>query len=95
MVTITPLEEENGRPVVHLRIKTPMVMSNRSMINIQYRPIDTEDELLTMSSSRGNEEYVKKYADKIGKDVLGQNHIGYMHVKGFKNENGGEGVYIT
>jgi len=97
IITPTELEiEEGGHQIMYIHIKTPMIMSNRSQILCRYI-IKSEDgsEFTVISSNKGNEELRKKYAAKIGKDVLASTDINYLHTKAFKKDDGTEGVYLT
>ena len=56
----------------------PMVMTNRSIVQVYYVKENADGSLEFMSTSKGNEELVTVLADKIKKNVVGNNVINYM-----------------
>ena len=67
---MTLLEDNGDHKVVHQRIITPAIASNRSMIMTMWSDVDLDGKSIWRATSVGNEELEKKYADKIGKDVV-------------------------
>ena len=69
------------------------LISPRSFIVACY-PIIGDDEVTFMVSTQGNEELLKKHAEKIGKDVIGDIFINYIHFK--SDGNGGcKGTHVA
>ena len=70
-LTVTVLEElEGGRKVVHHHMKTPFVMSDRSLILFYFLVDVSENEFTFAFSTLNSEENQEKYKAKIGKDVV-------------------------
>jgi hypothetical protein len=90
--------EEGERKIVHERVKTPWGFSNRSLIlcyNMVGSVTGERKRFEMITSSAGNEEYVKKYAKDIGKDVMADCAIDYWRVEAFTdNESGQEKVRV-
>ena len=60
----------DGNVIIHQRIYTPVIVSNRSIILTSYK-VEREDGGFTaLASSQGNEELEKKYAKLIGSDCI-------------------------
>ena len=63
-------------------IKMPMMMTNRTMFNINH-PTDCEDgSYIALVSSKGTEAFVQSEAGKalLKKNVLAFTHINYRHI---------------
>ena len=69
-ITITLLEELEGRKICHHHMKTPFVMSNRAYIATYFLEETSEDEFTFAFSTDNNEDLHVKYADRIGKDQI-------------------------
>jgi len=82
-VKIAELEEDEGCKVMHQHIKTPIMVTNRSMIQTAYPNVagPTEGSFVVLVSDKGNEAQIEKYADKIGKDVRGLAHLVYQLIE--------------
>ena len=78
------LPEDDGHQVVHLKMKMPMMISNRSIITCLYETEKEDGTKVKMSSSRGNEELATANAPKIGKDVIGNQAINYISWKPYE-----------
>ncbi len=78
MTMLEPLSD--GIRIVHQRIYTPVIVSNRSIIQTFYDVERTDGGFTGLASSQGNAELEKKYAKLIGSDVIAQAFIVYMDV---------------
>ena len=83
--TIKPIVEEEGEiyQVVHHHIKTPFIVSNRSIFPTYYHvhSAELEGEYTFITSSAGNDTYVEENFDLIGSDVIADMHLNYVNVK--------------
>ena len=86
------LADDEGCRVAHMRMKMPVMISNRSIITCFYRFTKEDGTNVLMHSSRGNEALVTANASKIGKDVVGNMHINYVSWKAY--EGGIELAYV-
>ena len=57
-------------------IKMPMMMTDRSIPNIEYIT-ESENEVVFITSSKGTEQLVESKADTIQKNIVGNNVINY------------------
>ena len=78
------LPDDEGHKVVLLKMKMPLVISNRSIVTCFYEIEKEDGTKIIMHSSRGNEEIVAANAAKIGKDVVGNMAITYMSWKPYE-----------
>ena len=78
------LPDDEGHKVILLKMKTPLVISNRSIITCFYEAEKEDGTKIIFHSSRGNEEIAAANAAKIGKDVIGNNAITYMSWKPYE-----------
>ena len=78
------LPDDEGHKVVLLKMKMPLVISNRSIVTCFYEAEKEDGTKIIMHSSRGNEEIAAANAAKIGKDVIGNNEITYMSWKPYE-----------
>ena len=83
-LTRIELPDDEGHKVVLLKMKMPMVISNRSIVTTFYEHTKEDGTKLIFHSSRGNEEIAAANADKIGKDVVGNNVITHMSFKPYE-----------
>lgn len=58
----------------------PLIIASRVFIVSFYR-VDRGDEFIFIDTSRGNQDLVEKYSEKIGDDVLGFQDFNYYHFK--------------
>ena len=73
------LNDDEGCKVYHLRMRLPMMISNRSIVTTFYEHKDEATGFdIVVHSSRGNEEIVKDKKGYIGKDVIANSVITYM-----------------
>ena len=75
------LPDDEGHKVVLLKIKMPMVISNRSTVTCFYEAEKEDGTKIVMSSSQGNESITTDNAAKIGKDVVANSVISYTSYK--------------
>jgi hypothetical protein len=80
--------EADGTPIIHQRIITPVMVSNRSIIEAFYEERRPDGSLLFIAGSVGNEEYLKKYSKEIGKDEIAQCILSYCEVTPVKDGTG-------
>ena len=76
-LTIVECPDVDGCKAVIQQIKMPMMMTNRSFPNIFYL-VESENEMIFVSSSRGTEELVAQQAAVIKKNVVANNIINYQ-----------------
>ena len=90
-VNYTEVEKDaNGKAIIHQWMDpNVMFVSARSMIVQQYSVSQTEGHIFFLSS-KDSAELEKKYASKIGKDVIGTLEVNYWHFK-----PNGSGTSIT
>ena len=78
-LTRVDLPDDEGHKLVHMRLKMPSLIANRSMICCTYRYTQLNDNRkVIITSSHGNDEIVKARKKEIGKDVVANNFITYM-----------------
>lgn len=64
-------------------------MSNRSFFNTYYHIDGAEPgEYQFIVSGKGNDEFEKKYKERIRRDVLGRVNINYLGIKPIRNQHG-------
>ena len=80
-VKLTELESVDGNRVLHQQIKMPIMMSNRSVINMLHLIEKDDGTVIFLNTSQGNEDLIEKYKDKIGKDVVALNYFNYTVLK--------------
>mmetsp|Transcript_21122 Transcript_21122/g.25998 ORF Transcript_21122/g.25998 Transcript_21122/m.25998 type:complete len:142 (-) Transcript_21122:243-668(-) len=74
----TSLPEDEGHKVFHLKMKMPLIISNRSIVTTFYE-VDREDGWKAVfHSSKGNEAIQEAQRSAIGKDVVANNVITYF-----------------
>ena len=83
-VTVEQIGEDEGCKVYHLKMKMPLVISNRSLVTTFYRCESADGHNIIMNSSQGNESFVEARRDQIGRDVLATQHIGYISYKPYE-----------
>ena len=69
--TIKQIDTEGDTAITHHHIKTPFIVSNRSLFTAYYH-VHSEDpngEYTFLTSSAGNDQYVEKHYELIGDDV--------------------------
>mmetsp|Transcript_42010 Transcript_42010/g.55349 ORF Transcript_42010/g.55349 Transcript_42010/m.55349 type:complete len:124 (-) Transcript_42010:130-501(-) len=73
------LDDDEGCRVYHLKMKMPMMISNRSIITCFYEHYDAEtDQRIVVHSSQGNEAVIADRQRDIGKDVIANSIVTYM-----------------
>merc|ERR1712113_276671 len=77
------LPEDEGQKVVLIKMKMPMVISNRSIVTCYYEDQKEDGTRILLNSSRGNEQIQAANADKIGKDVVASIGINYLSTKAY------------
>ena len=75
------LEDNGDTRVVHQRIITPTLVSNRSHIMTMWSEPNFDGKSLYLATSVGNEELEKKYAKNLGKDGVSLAHLTYTEVE--------------
>ena len=72
----TKIDEDDGYQIWHYRVPSPaklLGISSRSTILCFYHILDAADgSLFMLNSSQGNEEFIEKYKDRIGDDVIAE-----------------------
>ena len=76
-LTIVECPDVDGCKALIQQIKMPMMMTNRSFPNVLYL-IESEGEMIFLSSSRGTEELVAQQAAVIKKNVVANNIINFQ-----------------
>ena len=65
------------------------MINNRSFFNTYYHIDGAEPgEYQFMVSGKGNDEFEKKYKDRIRRDVLGRVNINYLGIKPIRDKHG-------
>ena len=82
-LTRVVLPEDEGHKVILMKLKMPMVISNRSIVTCYYEAQKEDGTRIIMNSSRGNEEIQAANADKIGKDVVANITLNYVSMKAY------------
>ena len=82
-LTRVVLPEDEGHKVFLMKMKMPMVISNRSIVTCYYEAQKDDGTRIIMNSSRGNEEIQAANADKIGKDVVANITLNYVSMKAY------------
>ena len=77
------LPDDEGHKVYLLKMKMPMVISNRSIVTCYYEAQKEDGTRVLLNSSRGNEEIQAANADKIGKDVIASIGLNYISWKAY------------
>lgn len=77
------LPDDDGHKVYLLKMKMPMMISNRSFVACYYDAEKEDGTKIIMSSSRGTENIATANASKIGKDVVANNVISYTSWKAY------------
>ena len=78
----------NGRKIGHHRTVPPVPLVSPRSTLVTYYEIPGADQYTFMASSEGNEELVKKYADKVGSDVIASMFVNYMNFKPHHDSSG-------
>lgn len=76
-LSFTLLPELDGQDCLLQNIKMPMIMTNRSLVNVYYLKENADGSLEYISSSRGTDQVVKDQASLIKKNVIAQNLLNY------------------
>ena len=92
-LTRIELPDDDGHKVRLLKMKMPMMITNRSTLTCFYRREREDGTKLVFHSSRGNEELIAANADQIGGDVVTNNALTYMAWKPY--EGGMEITHIV
>ena len=66
---MTKLEDDDGHLMAHVQIGTPMMVSERCIIQTWYNSKCEDGSTIIMSSSQGNEHLYAEHKDKSGKAV--------------------------
>ena len=66
----TELPEVEGRKAFHVQMEMPMIISNRSIFTVLYRPDRGDGSVTLMSSSQGNDAIAESRATEAGSDVI-------------------------
>ena len=77
-VTMTKLDTLDGASVIHQHIKMPMLMTNRSLINLVSVKENDDGTVVILNTSQKNEDLLEQYKDKVGKDVIACNYFNYQ-----------------
>ena len=83
-VTVSNVENFHGADlVVHMQVKMPWPMTNRSLMNAYYWDESqvANGVYIQCGSSRGNEKVLEDNAKAVGKDVIGSTHIAYIKIE--------------
>ena len=88
------LEENSDHKIVHQRIITPPLVSNRSMIQTFYEDRVADGTITYLSTTTGNQNLEKKYAKILKDDVMAFCFITFIEVKPNIGANGITGSYI-
>ena len=75
------LPDDQGCKMFHIKMKMPMMISNRSIITCFYEHELEDGTKLKFHSSQGNESAVEAQRAEIGKDVIGINEITWFSWK--------------
>ena len=79
-LSVKPLPDVDGLMCVIQQIKMPMLMTNRSIVQL-YRLTENEDgSIVFIASSKGTEDIVAAQAAIIKKDVVANNIINYVKI---------------
>ena len=89
-LTRIELPDDEGHKVRLLKMKMPMMISNRSTLTTFYRKDCEDGTKVIFHSSQGNEELIAANADQIGSDVVTNNALTYMAWKPYEG-----GIEIT
>ena len=93
-VEMKEVEKNNDNTVVHMRIITPPMVSNRSIIQTFFEERQPDGTVTFLATSTGNQELETKYAKLIGKDVIAQCFISYLQCKPIKDTQNSYLKYI-
>ena len=83
-MTYEYLEDDQGHKVVHMKMKMPLILSNRSIVTCFYRQSKDDGTKELFHSSKGNEAIAEARASQIGSDVIATNHITYFSWKPYE-----------
>ena len=92
-LTVSECPDFEGQKCLIHHIKMPMLMSNRSIVQIYYTVENADGSLEFMSSSKGSDAVVAAQAGVIKKNVVGNNIVNYM--KWTPNEGGCDVVGVN
>lgn len=93
---MTQVDEDEGYRIIHQRIQTPIMVSNRSIMHCFYTVPTTDGTYLHYSSSQGNEAFLEKHKAKLEKDVVSISYIIMWHVVPVMDPSGNpKGCNIT
>ena len=77
-LTRVELPDDDGHVVRLLKMKMPMMITNRATMTVFYRKELEDGTKLIFHSSKGNEELVAANSGQIGGDVVTNNVLTYM-----------------
>ena len=83
-LTRIELPDDEGHKVRLLKMKMPMMITNRSTLTTFYRQEKEDGTKLLFHSSKGNENLIAANADQIGSDVSTNNVLTYMAWKPYE-----------
>ena len=83
-LTRIELADDEGKVVRLLKMKMPMMISNRSTLTIFYRYEKEDGTKVVLHSSRGNEQLIEANSSLIGSDVMNNNIITFMSYKPYE-----------
>ena len=75
------LADDDGHKCVHLFMKMPMMISNRSIVSCFYECEREDGWKALFHSSKGNDHIVAARQPQIKKDVVANNHLTYFQWK--------------
>lgn len=75
------LPEHEGSKMAHIKVKGPMLVSNRSMITALYQETREGGERCVFHSTQGNEAQTAERAAQIGKDVVANMIVAFWSFK--------------
>jgi len=76
---VTFLQIDDGCEIVLNKLKTPMVMDDRSLITAQYFWTSEDGSFHSLGTDKGNDACYEQYCDLIGKDTLMKQRLSYNH----------------
>ena len=78
--TYTRLEDDNGHMMVHVKVGTPMMVSNRAFVQTWYNQKCEDGSVIILSSSQYNEKILEEHKDKTGNSVIANMIIQYTKI---------------
>ena len=92
-MSVINLADDDGHKVRLVKVKMPMMISNRSTITTMYTEKKEDGTQIVVMSSKGNEAIIAANESAIDGDVIAINHIAYTSWKAY--EGGMEMVSVT